>query len=183
MFDFSWSQIVLIAVVALVLIGPKDLPIAIRAITTALKKARRMASEFQTHVDEMVRDANLSEVKNQISEIRNFDIRTEIEKAVDPDGSIRSTFASDPLYPQSSTSAAAVGGTADDDPSATDSSAAAAQTEEPPPPVAEPAKPLAPAFIPPNMVPTPEPAAASREPAEPPPFIPPEVVRQQRPAA
>ena len=97
MFDFAWTEIALIAVVALIAIGPKDMPVAIRAVTEVIKKARRMAAEFQTHVDEMVREANLDEVRNQIKEIRNFDIKGEIEKAVDADGSLRSTFASNPL--------------------------------------------------------------------------------------
>ncbi len=80
MFDFAWSEIALIAVVALIAIGPKDMPAAIRAVTGWVKKARRMAAEFQTHVDEMVREADLSEVRASINEIRNFDIRGEIEK-------------------------------------------------------------------------------------------------------
>ena len=99
MFDFAWSEIALIAVVAMIAIGPKDMPVAIRAVTGWIKKARRMAAEFQTHVDEMVREADLSEVRNSINEIRNFDFRGEIEKAIDPDGSIRDTFASNPLEP------------------------------------------------------------------------------------
>ena len=99
MFDFAWSEIALIAVVAMIAIGPKDMPVAIRAVTGWVKKARRMAAEFQTHVDEMVREADLSEVRASINEIRNFDIRGEIEKTIDADGSIRSTFASNPLAP------------------------------------------------------------------------------------
>ena len=63
MFDFAWSEIVLIGVVALVAIGPKDLPIAMKAVSGAMKKARRMAAEFQTHVDDMMRDADLGEVR------------------------------------------------------------------------------------------------------------------------
>jgi sec-independent protein translocase protein TatB len=55
MFDFAWSELGLIAVVAMILIGPKDMPLAIRSVTGWIKKARRMASEFQSHVDEMVR--------------------------------------------------------------------------------------------------------------------------------
>ena len=47
MFDFAWSEIALIAAVALVVIGPKDLPVAIRAISGFVKKARGMASEFR----------------------------------------------------------------------------------------------------------------------------------------
>jgi sec-independent protein translocase protein TatB len=102
MFDFAWTEIALIAVVALIAIGPKDLPVAIKAVTEMIKKARRMAGEFQTHVDDLVREANLDEVRNQISQIRNFDIKGEVERAVDPDGSLRSTIASNPLAPTSS---------------------------------------------------------------------------------
>ena len=106
MFDFAWSELALIAVVALIAIGPKDMPAAIRAVTGWVKKARRMAAEFQTHVDEMVREADLSEIRSSINEIRNFDIRGEIERTVDADGSIRATFASNPLESAASATAA-----------------------------------------------------------------------------
>jgi sec-independent protein translocase protein TatB len=96
MFDFAWSEIALIGVVALVLIGPKDLPVAIKAVTTMIKKARRMAAEFQTHVDDMVKDADLSEVREQFREIRSMDIRGAITRAVDGDGTIREAFK-DPM--------------------------------------------------------------------------------------
>ncbi len=53
MFDFlSWAHIAVIAAAALIFIGPKDMPVAIRSITTMLKKARRMAGEFQGQMDE-----------------------------------------------------------------------------------------------------------------------------------
>lgn len=97
MFDFAWSEIALIGVVALVLIGPKDMPVAVKAVSDLVKKARRMASELQGHVDEMVKDTSIAEVRQQINEIRNFDVRGEIERAVDADGSIRSTLADDPF--------------------------------------------------------------------------------------
>src|SRR4051812_29085622 len=96
MFDFAWSEIALIGVVALVLIGPKDLPVAIKAVAETIKKARRMAGEFQTHVDEMVREANLQEVRDQFNDLRRMDIKHQILKAVDEDGSIRKTL-SDPM--------------------------------------------------------------------------------------
>jgi sec-independent protein translocase protein TatB len=97
MFDFAWSEIALIGVVALVLIGPKDMPVAIKAVADVVKKARRMASDLQGHVDEMVKDTSIAEVRQQINEIRNFDIRGEIERAVDSDGAIRASFAGDPF--------------------------------------------------------------------------------------
>jgi len=175
MFDFAWSEIALIAVVAMIAIGPKDMPATIRAVTGWIKKARRMAAEFQTHVDEMVREADLSEVRASINEIRNFDIKGEIEKTVDADGSLRSTFASNPLDPAvpAATSAAT---------SVEEIAIAEPVIEEPGPAelpavVATPCVPRAPAFVPPNLV---LPAAMTDAVAvEPPAFIPPDVVRQR----
>lgn len=99
MFDFAWSEIALIGVVALVAIGPKDLPVAIKAVAAAIKKARRMASEFQVHVDEMVREANLHEVREQFNDIRRMDIKGKILNAVDGDGTLRTTMAENPMQP------------------------------------------------------------------------------------
>ncbi len=92
MFDFAWSEIALIGVVALIAIGPKDMPVAIKAVAQMVKKARRMASEFQTHVDEMVREANLHEVRDHINDIRSMDIKGKILNAGDNDGSLRRTI-------------------------------------------------------------------------------------------
>ena len=99
MFDFAWSEIVLIGAVALIAIGPKDMPAAIRTVSSMIKKARRMAAEFQTHVDEMVREADLGDVKKAFTDIRNLDLTSTLEKHVDPDRSIRNTFAENPLEP------------------------------------------------------------------------------------
>src|ERR1700704_3278960 len=104
MFDFAWAEIALIAAVALVVIGPKDLPVALRAISGFVKKARRMAGEFQTHVDEMMRDADLKDVKDSFNQIRNFDFRSRVERAVDPDHSLRDTFNNNPLDMATTTS-------------------------------------------------------------------------------
>ncbi len=92
MFDFNWSEIALIGVVALVLIGPKDLPIAIRAITNVIKKMRRMAGEFQTHVDDMLRDADMAEVKSSFDEIRSMNLKGTIRRTLDPDGTLNRAF-------------------------------------------------------------------------------------------
>jgi sec-independent protein translocase protein TatB len=179
MFDFAWSEIVLIGVVALIAIGPKELPGAMKAVAGMVKKARRMAGEFQTHVDEMMREADLHEVREQINEIRNFDIRGEVEKSVDPDGSLRSTFSSNPLEPELSSMATQA-------PSAAVSAATATGADEagdlpvnyvlerPPHPIPESSEP-APDFVPPAAVPTAVPAAAEAE--DVPAFIPPGVHR------
>jgi sec-independent protein translocase protein TatB len=184
MFDFAWSEIALIGVVALIAIGPKDMPAAIRAVAGMVKKARRMAAEFQTHVDEMVREADLGEVKKAFSDIRNLDIESIMEKHIDPDRSIRDTFADNPLD-----AAATVRGVGDGAvPVPTGGEVAALEEvvvsarsvlEPQPQPDADPAQAYAPAFIPPGLVP---PAAAQvAAPAdEVPSFIPPEIVRQRQ---
>jgi sec-independent protein translocase protein TatB len=93
MFDFAWSEIALIGVVALVAIGPKDMPVAIKAISDTIKKMRWMAGEFQGHVDEMLKEANLGEVKSTFDELRGMNVRSAMRRAVDPDGTMRSAFA------------------------------------------------------------------------------------------
>ena len=97
MFDLAWSEIALIVVVALVVIGPKDLPDAVRGAARGIAKLRRMAGEFQGHLDEVVREAKLEDVRDQIRDIRNFDVRGEIERAVDRDGTLRETLREDPF--------------------------------------------------------------------------------------
>jgi sec-independent protein translocase protein TatB len=202
MFDFAWSEIVLIGAVALIAIGPKDMPAAIRTVSNMIKKARRMAAEFQTHVDEMVREADLGDVKKAFTDIRNLDLTSTLEKHVDPDRSIRNTFAEnpfDPTYPTASPGpgevstleevtvaappavAATPGSETPANPEAQATSEAPAFPEAPAFQEAstEPEAPLAPAFIPPSLVPPPVPRAAT-QPAEAPAFIPPEAVLQRQ---
>lgn len=164
MFDLAWSEIALIGVVALVVIGPKDLPEAIRGVARGIQKLRRMAAEFQTHADELVREAKLDEVRNQINEvksavneIRSFDLRTEIEKSVDSDGTIRKTFQDDPLKTDWSAPGATGGEPVITTPAPEAQGAASAGLDPAPP-----------AFIPPDAVPPPAlPPAAGPVPATP----------------
>jgi sec-independent protein translocase protein TatB len=68
MFDISWSELLLIAVVALVFIGPKELPGVLRAIGQWTGKIRRMASEFQDQFREAIREAEVADLKKDIDE-------------------------------------------------------------------------------------------------------------------
>ena len=177
MFDFAWSEMAVIVVVALVAIGPKDMPVALRAVTGWIKKARRMAAEFQTHVDEMVREANLDEVRDHINELRNFDVKGAVAATIDPDGSLRDTFASNPLEPTTvpSDGAAVVAASESSGDVAVAELDRPAEATEAPAVVAA-SDPAAPAFIPPALA-----AAAPKASAESdaPAFIPPAVVRRR----
>lgn len=69
MFDIAWSEMLVIGAVALVVIGPKDLPKALRAVGEAVGKVRRMASEFQNQFNDAMREAELHEIKKQVEDV------------------------------------------------------------------------------------------------------------------
>ena len=82
MFDlFSWSHIVILLIVALVVVGPKDLPRLMHMAGKWAGKARAMANEFKTSFDEMARQSELEELRKEIDALRNqavSDISAEI---------------------------------------------------------------------------------------------------------
>jgi sec-independent protein translocase protein TatB len=70
MFDIGWSELVLIAVVALIAIGPKELPGVLRMVGQWMGKARRMAAEFQGQFREAMREAEMADLKKSFDEVR-----------------------------------------------------------------------------------------------------------------
>lgn len=84
MFDFAWSEIALIAVVALVVIGPKDLPRVLRTVGVWTSRARNIARDFQSSLDQMIRESELDDIKKQVEQAANIDLKGEIEKSIDP---------------------------------------------------------------------------------------------------
>jgi sec-independent protein translocase protein TatB len=90
MFDIGWGELLLIGIVALVAIGPKELPGALRTLGQLMAKLRRMAAEFQSQFQEAMREAELADLKKQVddltSQARSFtnfdpvgDVRRELE--------------------------------------------------------------------------------------------------------
>ncbi|WP_191084373.1 twin-arginine translocase TatA/TatE family subunit [Roseococcus microcysteis] len=173
MFNLAWTEILLIIIVAVVVIGPTQLPGAIRGMADGIKKAKRQLAAFQQQADELVREAKLegvrdqiADVKGAINEIRSFDLKGHIQKAVDEDGTLTRTFNEDPLS-GSTTTASTPAWTPP--PTARDTPDAPAmippQTMAPYKPPPEPPKPEVPAFLPPstpaplNMAPPPPPPA------------------------
>jgi sec-independent protein translocase protein TatB len=69
MFDINWSELVVIGVVALIVIGPKELPAVLRAIGQWTTKIRRMAGEFQSQFQEAMREAEMADLKKQVNEL------------------------------------------------------------------------------------------------------------------
>jgi len=98
MLDMSWGEVMVIGAVALIVIGPKDLPRALRTVGQMTGKIRRMAAEFQGQFNEAMREAELDDVKRQIQGVNesvgsmntNFNpiqtIRDELKGAVEGTG-------------------------------------------------------------------------------------------------
>ena len=114
MFDFGvgYTELLVIAVVALIVVGPKDLPKLLRHLGQFTASVRRMASEFQRHLDEVAREAEVDKVTSEIREATKLDLgEGEIRKAAaDLRTALENTApAADPHAPApaSSSSAAA----------------------------------------------------------------------------
>lgn len=73
MFDIGWTEMLVIAVVAIVVIGPKELPRALRTAGQMMSRVRGLARDFQRHVDDMVRESELDDLRKKASAIQNFD--------------------------------------------------------------------------------------------------------------
>src|SRR5262249_26536601 len=73
MFDFGvgYTEMMVIAVVAIIVIGPKDLPRVLRGLGRMMTKARGMAREFQGHMDAAMKEAGLDEVKRDLQSLKN----------------------------------------------------------------------------------------------------------------
>ncbi|QRE73953.1 Sec-independent protein translocase protein TatB [Methylobacterium aquaticum] len=96
MFDMSWGEVMLIGGVALVVIGPKDLPRTLRTVGQVVARVKRMAGEFQSQFSEAMREAELDDVRREVADINRSvssatstgfnpvqTIRNEIKGAVD----------------------------------------------------------------------------------------------------
>jgi len=89
MFDIGWSEMAVVALIALIVIGPKELPQAMRMAAKWVRKARGLAREFQSGVDEMIREAELEDARKAVETARHVNIDKALETAVDPTGSVR----------------------------------------------------------------------------------------------
>lgn len=106
MFDFGWSEIAIVAVLAILVLGPKELPNAMRTAGRWMRKARKLAGEFQRHLDDVVKEAELDDLKKEVTRIARTDIGREIDKTIDPDGSVqRSLHIDDRIDTTGSTAA------------------------------------------------------------------------------
>ena len=88
LFDLGWSELMLIGIVALIFIGPKDLPKALRVAGFWVRKARTLSREFQSSIDQMIREAELDEVRQELKKATEIDLDKEFRNTIDPKGEL-----------------------------------------------------------------------------------------------
>ncbi|MDG4603396.1 MAG: Sec-independent protein translocase protein TatB [Defluviicoccus sp.] len=164
MLDIGWQELFLICIVALVVLGPKDLPTAMRAVARVVVKVRGLSREFQSGVADMLREAELDDLKRKVSEGGRVDLGKAVKDAVDPTGTLTEDF--DPADFARRLKQEVEGGP----PTGPRAAASSPQPAAPQPAAAEPAAPQpqsseATAPEPSPATPAPQPAAASVRPS------------------
>jgi sec-independent protein translocase protein TatB len=140
MFDIGWSELVIVGVVALIVIGPKELPGVLRMAGQWIGKVRRMASDFQGQFNEAMREAEMADLKKQVDEFA--DSTRDLTSEFDPLKSMEDSF-DDPLAEADAAAAADVGSPEEIDKAALPPPAEPASEAEPAPTAVEMAAPSA----------------------------------------
>src|SRR3954466_4662276 len=84
MFDIGWTEMLVIAVVMIVVVGPKDLPRMLRTFGRTTTKLRAMAGDFQKQFNEALKEAQLDDVKKSVDQLRSLNPASEIKKQLNP---------------------------------------------------------------------------------------------------
>ncbi len=92
MFDIGWTEITIIVIVAIIVIGPKDLPRVLRTVGQWVGKAKALTREFRGHIDDMIQETELAEVKKQIDSAASMDVEKIVENTIDPNSEIKDAF-------------------------------------------------------------------------------------------
>jgi len=83
-FDIGWQELFIIGLVAIVVIGPKDLPRVLRTVTLGIRKVRGMARDFQDGLEELAREADLQDLRKEIEEGVGGELQKDIGSIADP---------------------------------------------------------------------------------------------------
>jgi sec-independent protein translocase protein TatB len=110
MFDISWTEFLLIGVVALIVIGPKELPAVMRTMGQWTRKVRSMAADFQGQFQEAMREAEMADLKKQVDDvaqdIKSYDPLKDVRADVEAAGRDIQSSLQQPLMTPAATDAA-----------------------------------------------------------------------------
>lgn len=84
MFDIGWQELFLVGLVAIIVVGPKELPRVLRTVTLGIRKIRGMARDFQDGIDELAREADIADMRKEIEDAATSDFKDEINSIADP---------------------------------------------------------------------------------------------------
>lgn len=84
MFDVGWTEMLVVAVVMIVVVGPKDLPNMLRTFGRMTAKMRGMANDFRKQFDDALKEAELDDVKKSVDQLRGLNPMTEVRKQLNP---------------------------------------------------------------------------------------------------
>ncbi|OUS11376.1 twin arginine-targeting protein translocase TatB [Rhodospirillales bacterium 47_12_T64] len=91
MFDIGWSEMMVVAVLTLLIMGPKELPNTLRSVSKWVKKAKGLAREFQSGVDDVIRESDLQDARKALEGSNSESIRKTIEEVIDPSKTLSKT--------------------------------------------------------------------------------------------
>ena len=96
MLDIGWPELLLVAVITVVVVGPKELPRVLRAVMFWVRRAQSLAREFQSSMNDLAREADLDDIKKDINKVKKDTLEPlkpeNVDKLVDPDNSIAGMF-------------------------------------------------------------------------------------------
>lgn len=88
MFDIGWQELFLIALITILVVGPREIPRVLRTVVAAVRKVRGLANDFQRGMDELAREADLDEIRRDLEKSAELDLERELEETIDPTGEI-----------------------------------------------------------------------------------------------
>jgi sec-independent protein translocase protein TatB len=91
MLDIGWPELMVVAAVTVVVVGPREIPRVLRTVNGYVRKARSLASEFHSSIEDMAREADLDDLKKQMKDTTD-DFTGDFEKSIDPSGEVSNSM-------------------------------------------------------------------------------------------
>ena len=92
MLDIGWQELFLIALVTILVVGPRELPRVLRTVVAAVRKGRGLANDFQRGIDELARQADLDDIRMDLEKSATLDLESQFKDEIDPTGEIENSM-------------------------------------------------------------------------------------------
>jgi sec-independent protein translocase protein TatB len=92
MFDIGWQELFLVAVITILVVGPKELPRVLKTVVAGVRKMRGLANDFQRGIDELARETELDDIRKDLEKAANIDLERELEETIDTTGNLTNTM-------------------------------------------------------------------------------------------